>query len=283
MRKFLKWFGITLSGLGALVLVAAVVVWLLGGRVINKRHDTPTVTAISIPTDSASLAEGERLAKIHGCSGCHNQDLAGGVLFDEPLFARIVTTNLTRVVREYSDTELIRVIRYGVKPNGRSVLGMPSSMLTRLTDNDLGAVIGYLKSQPAVDRELPMSRVGLLGRFFLLREVFRMEVDLVDMTASRANLDLTDPGSLGRYLALTSCTECHGADLMGDEFGGTPSLVIVTAYDEEEFNRLLRTGVPMDGRELDLMAQVARSRFANFTDAEIAALYTFLHSFAGEP
>lgn len=281
MRKFLKWFGIVLGGLIGLLLAAAAVVWLLGGRVMNRRYDAPTVTAIPIPTDSASLAEGERLAKIRGCPGCHEQDLAGGVLFEAPFLGRIVATNLTRVVREYSDTELIRAIRYGVKPNSRSVMVMPSTMLSPLTDHDLGAIIGYLKSRPAVDRELPTFRLGLLGRFFLWRDVFWMDADRIDMTASRPNLDLIEPASLGRYLALTSCTECHGIDLMGAESSGTPALVIVAGYREEQFSRLMRTGVPMDGRELGLMAGVARSRFVHFTDAEMAALYAFLNAFSG--
>ena len=90
MRRVLKWFGIVLGGLIGLLLVAAAVVWLLGGRVMNKRYDAPVVTAISLPTDSASLAEGERLAKIRGCPGCHEQDLAGAVLFEEPFFGRFI-------------------------------------------------------------------------------------------------------------------------------------------------------------------------------------------------
>ena len=281
MRRVLKWFGIVLGGLIGLLLVAAAVVWLLGGRVMNKRYNAPVVTAISIPTDSASLAEGERLAKIRGCPGCHEQDLAGTVLFEEPFFGRFIGTNLTRVVREYTDTELIRAIRYGVKPNGRSVLGMPSSMLNPLTDDDLGAIIGYVKSRPAVDRELPASRLELLGRFFLLRDASWMQADRIEMTADRSDPDPSDPASLGRYLALTSCTECHGTDLMGDESIGSPSLVIVAGYSEDQFSRLMRTGVPMDGRELDLMAGVARSRFVHFTDVEMATLYAFLNAFSG--
>jgi len=40
--------------------------------------------------------------------------------------------------------------------------------------------------------------------------------------------------------------------------------------------KLMRDGVPRDGRKLGLMAEVARSRFSHFTDEEVAGLYAYL-------
>jgi hypothetical protein len=39
----------------------------------------------------------------------------------------------------------------------------------------------------------------------------------------------------------------------------------------------MKEGVPRDGRKLELMGDVARSRFSQFTDAELAAVYAYLH------
>ena len=85
-----------------------------------------------------------------------------------------------------------------------------------------------------------------------------------------------DPSGRGRYLAMTICTECHGDDLQGGADGFAPTLSIVAAYSLDDFRKLLRTGEPVGGRELELIAIVARSRFAHFSDAEIADIHTYL-------
>lgn len=80
--------------------------------------------------------------------------------------------------------------------------------------------------------------------------------------------------SLGRYLATTACTECHGAALEGG--GDTPDLRIAAAYSTEQFARLMRTGIALGERETELMSDVARGRFSHFTAAEVASLHTYL-------
>ena len=83
----------------------------------------------------------------------------------------------------------------------------------------------------------------------------------------------------GRYLARTTCSHCHGADLRGGsnpEFT-SPSLKVVAAYSAESFAKLLRTGVPPGERKLATMGAVAREHFSLLTDPEIAALYNYLH------
>nr|WP_162435437.1 c-type cytochrome [Pseudoxanthomonas koreensis] len=92
-----------------------------------------------------------------------------------------------------------------------------------------------------------------------------------------------EPLALGRHIALTSCSECHGHTLEG--WGGddpTPSLVLVNkAYTPEKFARLLRTGEVAAGGDSTsgLMTGVADSRFAHtLTDGEIEALKLYLDS-----
>jgi hypothetical protein len=71
-------------------------------------------------------------------------------------------------------------------------------------------------------------------------------------------------------------------DLLGAFDGEFPPLTIVAAYSLEDFTTLMRTGVPIGGRELDLMATVAVSRFSHFTDMEIVALHTFLRTLVNQ-
>ena len=85
----------------------------------------------------------------------------------------------------------------------------------------------------------------------------------------------------GEYLAMTSCTECHGFGLRGDDpfvpaGQGAPDLAIVASYDKADFTRLMRTGKAAGNRELRLMSRVARGRFVHWTDAEVDDLYAFL-------
>ena len=56
----------------------------------------------------------------------------------------------------------------------------------------------------------------------------------------------------------------------------TPALSVVAGYSAAEFTRLMREGVPKDGRKLGLMGDAARSRFSHFTDEEVSGLYAFL-------
>lgn len=73
----------------------------------------------------------------------------------------------------------------------------------------------------------------------------------------------------GRYLV---CTACHGLDFRGSALEGSPPLVIVARYSPEQFRHLLRTGKPVDGRDLPAMSWMPN---VDFTDQEIADLYTF--------
>lgn len=281
MRKALKWLGRGVLALILLLLVAAGVVYGLSERLLNRTYDVEAAP-IAVPTDSSSIVEGERLARIRGCyNGCHGRTAEGGVFFDDPMLATLTAPDLTRAVRTLSDAELNRVIRHGVRADGGSVAAMPSSMFYHLTDEDFGAIIGFLRSLPATDGPETDRRLGPLGRFLMVKGDFQPAAVEIDHEAPRLDPgDGTDPIALGRYLAMTSCTECHGSDLRGGY--QTPDLAIAAAYTPEQFHTLMRTGEPFDGRDLRLMDDMSRKRFSYFTDAEIDALYAFLTTGLGD-
>jgi acetylornithine deacetylase/succinyl-diaminopimelate desuccinylase-like protein len=60
------------------------------------------------------------------------------VFFDQPMLARLVAPNVVRAIKGYSDAELARLLRHGVRPDGRGVAVMPSSTFYHLDDADLG-------------------------------------------------------------------------------------------------------------------------------------------------
>ena len=52
------------------------------------------LATVALPSDDASIAEGERLARVRGCLGCHCDRLQGTVFFDEPGVAKLTAGNL---------------------------------------------------------------------------------------------------------------------------------------------------------------------------------------------
>jgi len=277
VKRVLRWLRNAVIGVIALALIAAAVIYAMSERTLRRSYDARG-TSVAIPADSASIAEGERLARVRGCPGCHEPSLEGSMFVDDPMLARAAAPNLTTAVREYSDAELEGIIRHGVRPDGRSVLAMPSDMFRLLDDADLGKILAYLHSAPQVPGQARMMKLGPLGRLGIALGEFKpaaeevRRVELLSDSFPAAG----SPVARGAYLARTVCTECHGATLSG--VGTTPDLRIAAGYSREQFVRLMRTGVALGERELELMSEVARSRFSHFTDEEIEALYAYLLS-----
>lgn len=200
-------------------------------------------------------------------------------MFDQPLIARIVAPNLTVAARKFSDRELAGVIRNGVRPDGRSVLVMPSETFSALTDEDLGRIIAFLKSLPEAAGPDPSISPGPIGRVGLVVGKFKMAAQLIAEAVPPPEA-ANEEAKQGRYLARTICAECHGTALRGasnPDFT-SPDLRVVAAYSPEAFTQLLRTGVAIGGRDVGVMSAQARNNLSHLTDSEIAALYSYLHS-----
>ncbi len=277
MRRILKWGAVTVAGLVGLVLLAVATVYVASEIVLRRSYDVP-LEAIAVPTDSASIAEGRRLATIRGCyNGCHGTGLDGTEFWDQPWIARLVAPNLTQVAAQHSDAELERIIRDGVRPDGRSTWGMPSASFYHLSDPDVGAIIAFIRSQPLTDGPATEVEVRLLARIGVLTGEFPPQAQVIEHGAPRLDeRTRSDTLAFGAYLARTICSECHGLDLRGDPRSPTPTLAIAAAYSREEFIRLMRTGVALGGRDLGLMSDVSRRRFVHMTDDELHALHAFL-------
>jgi mono/diheme cytochrome c family protein len=183
--------------------------------------------------------------------------------------------DLALVARTYSTAELARVIRHGVRPNGEGVEIMPSPMFYHLSDADLGRIIAFLRSAPVTDRNTYAFNAGPLWRWQMATgEWLSWPDDIAELGPRMAAPSADDVLHFGEYLARTSCSECHGDKLEGG--ADTPNLTVAAAYAPDDFTKLMRTGVPLGGRDLHLMSAVARQRFSHFTDAEISALHAYL-------
>ncbi|MEX2149145.1 MAG: cytochrome c [Steroidobacteraceae bacterium] len=285
LRSLFKWLAIGLGGIVALALIGIGIVYFIIGNDLGRRFDARG-TGIPVPVDAMSVSEGARAARLRGCNGrCHGDAAEGSVFFEFFDGTRVVAPDLARKSAEYSVAEFEGVIRHGVRPDGSGVIGvMPSEMFQHLSDADLGRIIAWLRTQSPGEVELPQTRIGPIARLMLLELKQRygglLAAQFIDHDAPRVADSGDDPRVRGRYLALSICSECHGADLRGIAEDGVPDLAIVMAYSSGEFHKLMRTGVPLGGRKLGLMAEAAVYRFAHFSDNEIDDVYGYLKVFA---
>jgi len=296
IRKILKWIGIVLGSLIGLLVLAFAVLYIIGSanwnRIRGNDHDVPVET-IPIPTDQASIARGEHIATIRMCRYCHTEALSGD--FETvPGLITLSFPNLTSgaggVGATNTDEDWVRAIRHGVGHDARGLALMPARVFYYLSDEDLGALIAYLKSLPPVDNELPATDLGPLGRVMLVLgqvppEAVVPDVTVIDHDGPRPVAP--EPGvtvEYGKYLAST-CTLCHGSDLNGQTIseGGpeylAPNLTPggeVGYWSEEQFFATLHTGVAPSGRKLkDVMPW---KYFGQMTDDELRAVWLYLQS-----
>lgn len=266
-----------LRGLAVLAgLVVLFLVILYGGSewVIRRGHAVPDV-AVTVPKDTASVAEGGRLARIVMCRDCHDANGQGKVLFSVPMVGTVAPPPIAEMAATMSDAELARLIRHGVKRDGSSTFIMPSQSLGHISDDDLGRIIAWIRSlSPGARDSKARTRYGPIGRFLLL-------TGTLPAMASPANVSTaTRPADVGRYYVSVACQACHKLHedgLMEDGKTRVPALApMAMAYDPVAFRELMRTGEGMNRRDLGLMSVVARTGFSAFSDQEIAAVQAYL-------
>ena len=192
--------------------------------------------------------------------------------------SRLVAPNLTRLVRHRSDREIASAMRYGVKPDGTSLIGMPVGKFIRSSDSDVAATIAYLRTLPEKPDATPGTRWRFDGRVLLTIRMFLPETALVDKSRRGPRLTPTAPMALGAYISQTQCSICHGADLSGDPDEHSPDLrVVIRDYPQARFQHFLATG---EGGRKDhdtkIMQEIVKRRLRFLTSAETAALYAYL-------
>lgn len=280
MKKVLKWLGFVVAGLAGLVLIGFAWIYFASERVLHHEYAAADNAALVLPTDASEIAAGQRVAQLGGCLHCHGEKLAGGLVEDIPNLVRMVAPNVSVILPKYTDAQIATVLRKGVKPDGTSVLFMPSEMFRNLSDADLARLIAYLRSVPVTpDGVQEKTEVRILGRLILAKGDYKPAATNIEaLPAAAAGFDANDPVSHGRYLAMNACSECHGQDLKGVAIIGAPALVVAKGYSVEQFSRLMHEGVGLGDREFKLMSPTARKRFVRFTPEEVAAVHAYLQT-----
>jgi len=298
MRVLLKWTGIVAGSLLVILAVAAVAVYLVTNARMNAAF-TFVPTSVPIETDTASIARGAHIAAIRGCSDCHGADLGGKPVIEEPPVAMLYATNLTTgrggMAPEYKDEDWVRAIRHGIRFDGRPLIFMPAQEYQVLSDEDVGDLIAYIKSRPAVDREVPKTTVGPIGRLLYLAGQFELlPAELIDHENLRppARIEEAPTAEYGAYL-VTGCLGCHGHGLSGGRIPGVPPDYPPASnltpdpetglgnWTEADFAGALREGVRPDGTVLDPFMPVQLT--SQLTDTELRAIWLHLQSLEPKP
>jgi mono/diheme cytochrome c family protein len=307
IRKVLLWLGVAVLLIVVILVVAISMRW-------NRRFQAPYPN-VAASRDPAILARGRYLAygPAH-CSDCHtapadyasletgsSPSLSGGLEFPIPL-GTIRVPNLTSDsatgIGRRSDGELARMLRYGVRADGRAAI--PFMEYHELSDADLVALVSFLRTQPAVRHPVPDHDLNLLGKAvmaFAIKPVGPTGTPPAESPPSGPTL------ARGEYLvtAVANCAGCHTQrSMVTGEYtgrrlaGGAPmeagdkahtklvppditgdSTGRAAVWTEDEFVARFHAGVRIPGSPMPWQA------FRRITDDDARAIYRYLRSLRG--
>ena len=300
MNVWLKRVGI---GLGALILVVG-----LGGGTFfylkTSAYDSSMAKVYDVAplkiersTDPVVLARGKHLAEaVYPCatSDCHGKDLGGGKTTEMGPLGTFTGPNISQggLGLAYSDGELARLLRHGIKKDGRSVFFMPAQDLYWLPDSDLLAVISYIRTLPPVSKPNGPNEVKPLAK--LLDRMDAIPLDIARRIDHAQAGRGPAPSATKDYGALLgkSCTGCHGAKLSGGPIPGAPPEIPVPVnltpdesgmkgWTYEDFDKVLVQGIRKDGKKLNLFMPI--EAFGKYDETEKRALFLYLQSLPPTP
>ncbi len=293
MNRFLKWGLIFVAGLISLLAIASGVIYINSENRLNQIYDT-NIAAVQVPDTTAALERGRYLvATVGSCVDCHGEDYSGKVVVDDPMLGSFIGKNLTAgqggIGQKYTDIDWVRAIRHGIKPDGSPILIMPSMDYYNLSDEDLGAMIAYLKTLPPVNGVVEESHVGPLGRVLIATDqMTAISAEVIQHTQPHPGApERAATAEYGKYIASITCIGCHNPAFSGGPILGAPPEAPEASnltpggelanWDEEDFIQTLRTGMDPGGKILDPNF-MPWPNFIQMTDEDLGALWAYLSS-----
>ncbi len=306
MKKFLLRILAVLVIIIAGLLIFILVAW-------NKKHNAP-YPAITASGDSAVIARGKYLAfgPAH-CASCHvpmdkfkevdkglEIPLSGGWELTIPpgtFRAPNLTPDMETGIGKLTDSEVARVLRYSVGHDGRSIF--PFMPFQEMSDEDLTALISFLRSQKPVKNAIKPTEYSFLGKAVMAFGLIKPEAPKNTPPKSMA-IDSTI--LYGSYLAnsVANCVGCHterdlktgkftgpafagGFHMEPDEFTKgfsfvTPNLTpdpetgLITNWSESTFVNRFRSG------RIHETSPMAWGFFSRMNDVDLKAVYRYLKS-----
>ena len=231
-------------GLLALIIVLLIGLFLFVQTKWNESYDDVAFPALEVSGDSAVIAHGAYL--VHGpahCAGCHvssvediiavekgePRSMKGGVRFPMGPLGAIFPKNLTpdpeTGIGRYSDGQLFRMMRHVIMPDGTSTL-TPMMPFWNMADDDLVAVISYLRSLEPVNHAVPDADWTLMGK--AIKASASTFKPILNPEPPAKAPPMAPTIERGKYLAhyVANCVGCHTPrdpmtfEAIGPEFSG---------------------------------------------------------------
>ena len=285
-RTWVKIVGGVLAGLMTLGLAALTFVAAKG--LLNYYVAPAAAPELTVEGTPEQVARGEYLVNI-ACIHCHGADggtqlpLSGGLDLsgEVPIPAgKYIASNITPggVLSELTDGQVFRALRDGYGTHQR--LGFMSFLpYGQLSDDDIKAVIAYLRSQPPVTTASNGGdKANLLGIMLFFGS------GMVPMPVQPQGVVTAPPAGetaeYGKYVAtFGECRGCHGPDMTGmAATAGSPAYPntrpLVGTWSREQFIQTMRSGVRPDGRPF--AEAMPWKNAAAMSDQDLGALYTYL-------
>ena len=295
----------------ALLLAFAVAATLTATELRSKRTFDAPYPAVAATKDAATVERGRYL--VYGaaaCAYCHvpreewsaldkrDLPLSGNHVFRLP-FGELYAPNLTpdpeTGIGQRSDGELARILRYGVRADGRAAF--PLMAYHDMSDADLTAVISFLRSQPPVRLAVHAHRLSLMGKALMAFAIEPTGPTSTPLASSPVGPSV----ERGEYLAtrISSCVECHtdrdpeNGQFVGPKFGGgqrmdlaadatkvavppnltpDPKTSPIGSWSEEVFVGRFRMGETIAGTPMPW------GGYARMTDDDLRSIFRYLRS-----
>ena len=280
---FLRWPGMAISGLVALILF--LVCGAAGAGLYKEASRSAPTPDLKVEQTEDAAQRGQDIAAGF-CGSCHSRiaTMTGGEDLGKHLpinLGSFIAANLTNAgaVQSWSDGEIFRAIRNGVDAKGRRLVIMSLTNAGKLSDDDILALIAYIRRLPAAGEATPeppdqLSLLGLVmlgvGQFPPAKPVNN---GIVTAPPKAPTLEY------GEYLlSYQDCRECHGKDLTGGVQGQWapigPGLGLVEGWSRDEFMITMRTGKDPSGHEIS--ERMPWRALGKMDDVELGAIYEYL-------
>ena len=289
MKRWMKWTAGSALALGVLVAATAATGLYLAEQKRNRYIDIKP-RPVAYTTEAQTIERGRYLFTSRGCTDCHGAQGTGREFVNDGKGTRLAGPNITPagVVARYQPEDWNSAIRHGVKPNGRPLLVMPSEDYNRLTNDDLNALVSYIRQLPAREGtpaavELPRPAWVLYGLGMIPDAASRIDHHQAPSRPVPAGVTVAN----GQYVA-NMCIGCHGASLAGGKIPGGPpdwpaaadlrpgkDSAMARYPTAESFVAMLRNGKRPDGRPIQVMPFES---LGQLSDVDARALYAYLQA-----
>jgi mono/diheme cytochrome c family protein len=193
------------------------------------------------------------------------------------------------VVKDYTPVDWVRTLRHGVKPDGRPAIFMPSEDYARFTDDDLAALVAWLRHMPPVEGDGAVFELPAMLKALYAAGVVHDAAEVIDHRLP-PSLPVPEAATAqhGAYV-VNSCIGCHGNRLSGGKIPGTPpdwppaanltpgeGSVMAHYPTYESFAAMFRNGRRPDGTPVSQVMPFLSLKEMNDTD--VRALYLHLQT-----